>query len=101
MERDQTQGNVSRREMFRAAATAAMTTIASGAAPLQTLAGVDRVVILPGKTYLRGWAGYGNSPAYDRRPEPADNPSLKIRWAKVSGPGSVTFANAKSLITTA
>src|SRR2546425_48398 len=35
---------------------------AAPAATLNGLAGVDRVTILPGKTYLRGWAGYGDPP---------------------------------------
>ncbi len=29
---------------------------------LKGVAGIDRVTILPGKTYLRGWAGYGDPP---------------------------------------
>jgi len=36
------------------------------AAPVNGVAGVDRVVVLPGKTYLRAWAGYGEPP----RPTP-------------------------------
>src|SRR5262245_59096747 len=39
---------------------------AGGSASVNGLAGVDRVVVLPGKTYLRGWAGYGDPP----RPAP-------------------------------
>src|SRR5580658_10269143 len=29
---------------------------------LNGIAGIDRVTVLQGKTYLRGWAGYGNPP---------------------------------------
>ena len=29
---------------------------------LKGIAGIDRVTILPGKTYLHGWAGYGDPP---------------------------------------
>ena len=31
---------------------------ARATAAVNGVAGVDRVVVLPGKTYLRGWAGY-------------------------------------------
>ena len=78
---------------------------------LKGVAGIDRVTILPGKTYLRGWAGYGDPP----RVEPATSPTAGSRlrrrlptgpdahgqWSKDSGPGDVTFADAKALITTA
>jgi hypothetical protein len=33
---------------------------AAETAPLNGAAGIDRVTILTGKTYLRGWAGYGD-----------------------------------------
>src|SRR5438045_228862 len=36
--------------------------VRAGAAPVNGIAGVDRVVVLPGKTYLRAWAGYGEPP---------------------------------------
>ena len=36
-------------------------------APLAADAGVDRVVVLPGKTYLNGWAGQGSRPRPGRR----------------------------------
>jgi hypothetical protein len=77
-------------------------------APLKAAAGVDRVTILAGKTYLQGWAGYGNPPRYDyRRPTPAEleaepkGPAAKTLWSKESGPGDVTFADASALSTTA
>lgn len=78
-------------------------------APLQAVAGPDRVVILPGKTYINAWVGYG-VPPWDRRrffrrgeqpqPEPT-GPEAKVSWRKKSGPGSVEFENPKTLVTTA
>src|SRR6185436_18518070 len=73
-------------------------------APVNGVAGVDRVVVLPGKTYLRGWAGYGDPPRPGpRRPTPADStppapsgPPPTVRWSKRSGPGSVTFADERA-----
>ena len=59
--------------------------------PPKVEAGVDRVVILGGKTYLNGTiktlAGKSAAP--------------RVTWSKVSGPGSVTFENAGSTATTA
>src|SRR6476661_7961765 len=77
--------------------------------PVAGEAGVDRIVVLPGKTYLRGWAGYGEAPHPGRwRPRNADStavvptgPAPKVRWRKRSGPGRVTFANPTALETTA
>src|SRR5262245_4847965 len=82
---------------------------ATGVAPVNGVAGVDRVVVLPGKTYLRGWAGYGEPPrSSPRRPAQADStppaptgPTPTIRWTKRSGPGRVTFADTAALTTTA
>jgi len=79
------------------------------AAPVNGVAGVDRVVVLPGKTYLRGWAGYGDPPrSSPRRPAQADSlppaptgPTPTVRWNKRSGPGQVTFADSAALTTTA
>ena len=80
----------------------------SGAPPVQGLAGVDRVVVLPGKTYLRGWAGYGEAPRRGaRRPAAADSvpvptgPEPRVAWSKLSGPGRVTFAKPAELQTSA
>jgi DUF1680 family protein len=112
---------ISRREMFgrmgRAAAATPLlhTAILSCAAaeeapPLNAQAGVDRVTILPGKTYLRGWAGYGEQPHPERnapweRPRSAapaiNGPVIKVHWEKASGPGAVKFEDAKAAITTA
>lgn len=81
--------------------------MAADNAPLKAIAGVDRVTILPGKTYLRGWAGYGDPPRPDRRaPQaavtPAPNgPAANTIWSKESGPGQVRFDDPKSAVTTA
>lgn len=65
----------------------------SGAVPLfppTVEAGVDRAVVLGGKTYLSGSATWLN-PASAQR----------ARWAKTSGPGQVVFADATAQNTTA
>ncbi len=58
--------------------------------PPRVTAGVDRVVILGGKTYLNGviktLGGKGVS---------------SVTWSKISGPGKVTFENANEPVTTA
>jgi DUF1680 family protein len=82
---------------------------AESAAPVNGIAGVDRVVVLPGKTYLRGWAGYGDPPRprprgraqSDSAPTPPAGPPQTVRWQKKSGPGRVTFADASALTTNA
>ncbi len=82
------------------------------ALPLAAVAGVDRVVMLKGKTYLSGWAGYGAPPRRGRAagagrggaetPPPVETgPAPKTMWAKVSGPGDVTFADPTAAVTTA
>jgi len=74
--------------------------------PVNAVAGVDRVVMRHGKTYLHGWAGYGTPPRPGRggrgaaAPTPA-GPAPRTRWSKVSGPGAVTFADANAATTTA
>ena len=59
--------------------------------PPRVEAGVDRTVMLGGKTYLNGsmraLAGKGAAPV--------------VAWSKVSGPGTVRFADAGALTTTA
>jgi uncharacterized protein len=66
---------------------------------------VDRVTVQPGKTYLRGWAGYGDAPrpGAPRNPNapPPTVPAVSVAWSKESGPGEVRFADAKAGITTA
>jgi hypothetical protein len=54
-------------------------------------AGVDRVVVLPGQTYLDGKAKDDGKP----------KPELSLRWSKESGPGEVTFGDAAAPTTTA
>jgi DUF1680 family protein len=62
----------------------------SPAFPPTVEAGVDRVVMPKGKTYLSGAIKtLGNKDA------------LKVTWSKASGPGDVTFENANSTDTTA
>ena len=78
---------------------------------LKGVAGIDRVTILPGKTYLRGWAGYGDPPPLEPESPTAATPppssprrrprAYRPMWTKDSGPGDVKFADAKALITTA
>src|SRR5438105_2793543 len=99
---------MNRRELLgKAAASVAVTPLIQSAlvctataapAPLNGLAGVDRVTILPGKTYLRGWAGYGDAPRSNRPgPRPNDPPPPPVEagpapaalWSKESGPGAV------------
>ncbi len=74
---------------------------------LNAVPGPDRIVILPGKTYLNGWVGYGEPPRRERRrnapaaaPLPAGPPPA-AQWSKEFGPGAVTFRDAKSAVTTA
>ena len=65
----------------------------SGAVPLfppTVEAGVDRAVVLGGKTYLSGKADW-------LMPAAAQH----VRWTKASGPGRVVFADATSADTTA
>ncbi len=57
----------------------------AGKFPPKVAAGVDRCVVLGGKTYLSGTV----------------KPATRATWSKVSGPGEVTFADANALETTA
>src|SRR5262245_21058763 len=80
--------------------------IQAQALPLAAAAGIDRVVMLAGKTNLVGWAGYGAPPRRGRgagaaAPPPPSGPPPTTKWAKVSGPGNVTFADASAPATTA
>ncbi len=82
---------------------------------LNSVAGIDRVAVQPGKTYLRGWAGYGDPPSTRPRNQgqgqgaqnqeapapPETRPAPRVTWSKVSGSGTVTFADPKASITTA
>lgn len=58
--------------------------------PPSVTAGLDRVVVLGGKTHL---TGHVKTLTGDTAEE--------VRWSKVSGPGQVTFADARSLVTSA
>ena len=58
--------------------------------PPTVVAGVDRVVVLGGKTYLSGSV---------RTLKPGGK--VEPLWSKVSGPGQVTFADIHALVTTA
>ncbi len=93
--------------------TAANTPAAEAAAPppdLYVVAGVDRDVVMSGKTYLKGYAGY-NDPTPRRGGgggrrngggAPArTGPDVTVAWSKASGPGTVTFADDGSAETTA
>jgi hypothetical protein len=84
--------------------------MAAGVAPLTAVAGVDRIAMLPGKTYLNAWAGYGDPPRLQerRRGEPAPpppseppGPAPTVAWSRESGPGTVTFADPRAPVTTA
>ncbi len=103
---------MNRREILGAAAmTPIIQTVivscatAADATALNAAAGVDRVTILPGKTYLRAWAGYGDPPrpgrATNAAPAPPSGPAPTVTWSKESGPGDVRFEDPKALITTA
>jgi DUF1680 family protein len=59
--------------------------------PPSIRAGVDRVVVLPGKTFLSG------SVKDDGKP----NATPTVAWSKDSGPGGVRFENPGAAITTA
>ena len=100
---------MSRRRMVKsAAAAAALAREAQGqeAPAFSVDAGVDRVAVLPGKTYLRGWAGTGSAPPATRplngaKPAPGGPVEARARWSKASGPGTVQFADASALETAA
>ncbi len=59
--------------------------------PPSVTVGVDRVVVLGGKTYLSG-----ELKALDSKDD-----STKVTWSKESGPGKVIFADAGAPVTTA
>src|SRR3954469_22733433 len=72
---------------------------------VNAVAGVDRVVMKHGKTYLNAWTGYGAPPRAGRPARGAAaapaGPVPKTTWSKESGPGIVTFADPTSPTTTA
>jgi hypothetical protein len=59
--------------------------------PPTVIAGIDRDVILGGKTYLSG-------KVKTLKPDAA---AIKITWSKESGPGEATFENPNAMATTA
>ena len=64
----------------------------SGASPKfppSVFAGVDRVVVLGGKTFLDGTV------------QTLDDSAARVQWSKVSGPGEVQFADQAAASTTA
>jgi DUF1680 family protein len=66
----------------------------SGKSPVfapKVAAGPDRIVVLPGATYLNG----------EVRTAAANEAKLAVAWRKVSGPGEVRFADASSAVTSA
>lgn len=81
--------------------------VSAQALPLAAVAGPDRIVMQHGKTYLHGWVGYGAPPRRERRspapapPVPDPGPPPATRWSKLSGPGTVTFADPQAAVTTA
>ncbi|MEJ2646877.1 MAG: hypothetical protein P8016_00550 [Sedimentisphaerales bacterium] len=77
---------------------------------LTAIAGQDRVVMLEGKTYLNGYAGYGPPRQRNRggrrrgqaeQTAAPTGPEPTVVWSKDSGPGTVTFQDAKAKSTTA
>jgi DUF1680 family protein len=58
--------------------------------PPRVNAGVDRVVVLPGRTYLNGTIKML-----------AGKPAPAVSWSKISGPGEVAFDDAGKAVTTA
>ncbi|MGC8883785.1 MAG: glycoside hydrolase family 127 protein [Bryobacteraceae bacterium] len=102
--------SLSRRGLMQGAAAA----LAAGAAaqtpePFVVDAGIDRVCVLPGKTFLRGFVGRGRAPSTTRphngvkgpEPQPADpgRDQVAIHWSKLSGPGAAEFDNPAALRT--
>ena len=75
---------------------------------LTSIAGPDRTVIIPAKTFLNGYVGWGDPPRPARgqrgqaaAPPAAPGPPPAAKWSAESGPGTVTFADAGSPVTTA
>ncbi len=100
---------LNRRELLGAVATVSASVVPGVGRTEQVRvdAGIDRVTVLPGKTYLRGWVGRGVAPSATRPRNglrvtlsEAVRP-LRLRWTKASGPGPVHFENPAALVTTA
>ena len=92
-----------------AASADALTAAQAQTPPLTAVAGVDRVVMRHGRTYLQAWAGYGARPRPGRRQtgapdQPAPPPlgaGATCRWSARTGPGTVAFADPAAQTTTA
>src|SRR2546425_5202366 len=120
--------SLTRRELLKTAGKATAVVVASplvelafggdGALSAQALppaafnaaAGPDRVVMRHGKTYLNAWTGVGQQPRRQRlrggpplqaAPAPPPGAAPAVAWSQVSGPGTVTFADPKALVSTA
>jgi uncharacterized protein len=67
--------------------------IAADPADMNAIAGPDRVTVLPGKTYLMGWAGFGDPAQTGRAAAPPGPPppALEFRMLQGSNPRSRTF----------
>src|SRR5437867_3786722 len=118
--------SLTRRELLKTAGKAAAVVVASplvelalggdGVLSAQALpaafnaaAGPDRVVMRHGKTYLNAWTGVGQPPRRQRLrggppqqaapPPPPPGPAPAVAWSRVSGPGTVTFADPKAIVT--
>src|SRR5262249_14626735 len=86
-------------------------TLEAAAEPLTALAGVDRIVMHGGKTYLNGWAGCGARPRPGRRGGGGPNkiappagracPAPTRIGRKVRAPANVTSADAHAAATPA
>ncbi len=123
MSDDTTKSTMTRRELFEAVGKVAIVSavaapfagafgeelaLSAQTLPLATIAGVDRVVMNHGKTYLSAWAGYGaprrgggggrGAAAVPLAPQ---GPAPTTTWSKVSGPGAVAFADPSAAVTTA
>ncbi len=66
---------------------------AADPANLNAAAGPDRITVLPGKTYLMGWAGFGDPARTGRAPAPAEPlpANLDFRMAQGANPNIQRF----------
>jgi uncharacterized protein len=105
---DQSNTNMSRREVLGNAGKAAAASVvlssllpdlfvsgllAADPVSLNAVAGPDRVTVLPGKTYLMGWAGFDEPAKTGQAPAPAGPPpaSMDFRMAQGINPHSQTI----------
>ena len=99
MKQDSKKTQLSRRALFgtlgkAAAASVALSPVVKSAiegfgetegmdAPVAGSAGVDRITVLGSKTYLHGWAGYGEAPVLGR--PPVQNQPAQVNYAGQPG----------------